>query len=261
MRRSIHTLSLALIALLSACAAPTATTPSKEEPPRATAVSQAPVTYIVPNDADFAVQPGPVNRLVFVGYQGGEPTKREIVRFNFSSDTGFLERRTDNGTAGSGKRYTIKKSATVEDQRVVVNFTAIEYVTYQQGLIGKFAVPSYTDEDASKFLKSAYLYVKFEVDSEYNPESTYANFVRLMKARTVRAGERDPVSGKIFKQEFGTNLRGRELSITVETFPYRNGSKALVYARIPGVETAPNEIDFAVLIREVRERLSQIVKA
>jgi hypothetical protein len=82
-----------------------------------------------------------------------------------------------------------------------------------------------------------------------------------MKARTVRVGERDPVSGKIFKQEFATTVRGRELFVTVETFPYRNGSKALVYARIPGIETAPNEIDFAVLIREVRERLSQIVKA
>lgn len=246
---------LAGSSLLGACAVP------QMAPPKTVQVVMEPVRYFIPNDAGVIEQPWSTNRLVFEGYERGESVKRERLIFNLSSELGVVERRTDNGTAGSGRRYTVRKSITTDRDRTVVTFAAVDSTEYQQGLVLPFPVPAFEAADLRKFLASAHLHVKFEVDSEFSPESTYANLVRLLKSRPYRPGEKDPVSGKIFKQEFIASLRGRDVSLAVETFPYRNGSKAVIYARIPGSETSPNTVDFAVLFEETRVRLAQVLKA
>lgn len=47
----------------------------------------------------------------------------------------------------------------------------------------------------------------------------------------------------------------------IEAYPYRNGSKVVVSAAIPGAETSQNVIDFAVLIQEIERKLLNVVKA
>lgn len=246
---------------LAACAAPSSPTAQSALTRQATKVSLPTVTYIVPNDPAVLNPPGSIGRIVFTAWTRGTDAKRELLRFDLSSDAGFVERRTDNGVAGSGKRYTVVKSQEAGAETTILKFTATDYVVYQQGLVLPFAVPMFTEADVQGVFLSGQLHAKFEVDSEFNPESTYANFVRLLKNRSYRNGEHDPVTGKIFKQEFSTTIRGKDVYLVVETFPYRNGSKTVIYARVPAVETSPNTVDFRVLLQETKVRLAEVAKA
>lgn len=245
--------------VLVGCATPQAAQPSTSAQP--IAITMPPVEFVIPNDSAVVAQSWGVEGLALPSQQWGESTRRESIRLQFTGEEGLLERRTDNGVAGSGQRVRLRKSVSDSSGVRRVQFTPYERVVYQQGLILPFPVPRFEPDDIKKFFLSSSLHAKFEVDSDFNPESTYANFVRLLKSRSYRPGERDPVSGKIYKQEFFMPLRGKEMPLVLEAYPYRNGSKAVAYCRIPAIETSANSVDFAVLLLEVREGLSRIVKA
>lgn len=117
---------------------------------------------------------------------------------------------------------------------------------------------SFTVEQAVRMLSAATFQTSFEVDSEFNADSTYANFARL--TRTEASGKADPVTGKIFKDRFWIKVDDREIPVFVETFPYRNGSKAVVHANLPGAVSG-GTVDFARYARELKLAVERIVRA
>lgn len=169
--------------------------------------------------------------------------------------------RTDNGVAGSGVKYSVNYAIDELTSGYQVRFTPESRSTYQTGLIGRFPIPPFDESDLRKHLTSLQIVYKFEVDSSYNSESVISNFTRLARAKAYARGWADPVTGKIFGRTFVSELRGNEMTYVVEVFPYRSGSKAVITAIIPGVETSAHTVDFSILIREVRAALERIARA
>lgn len=131
--------------------------------------------------------------------------------------------------------------------------------TYKEGLILSFGVPQFTESDLSTFLLTPMLHYRLEVDSEFSSESAFANLKRLLKSRPFAKGERDPVTNKIFTQQFVLPYRGKEALLTVEAFPYRNGSKLVINLRLPAVFTSPNTVDYNIILDEVTQKLHELV--
>lgn len=113
--------------------------------------------------------------------------------------------------------------------------------------------------DLKKTISKTTYPLTFEVDSPYSPESIYANFQRLSRKEAYsRGAQKDPVSGKIFKERFWLKTGAGEISLNLETYPYRNGSKAVIYAQVKP-ELQGNKIDFAKSIEALEERVKTIV--
>jgi len=120
---------------------------------------------------------------------------------------------------------------------------------------------NFAPSDATVSLLQAEIQWKVEVDSEFNAESTYANFVRLTRKEVFGGnGEKNLQAGKIFKERFWVRVAGREIPINVETYPYRNGSKAVVYATLSGAISG-NDLDFVGSANALKKEIERIVKS
>lgn len=255
--------------MLTGCATP-------QEPPssapRQATVAMPPIAFIIPSEMDVIITSNTnitagsvglalINQSRMVG-----DNRRELAQYKFSGDQTTVERRTETkvGVTGSGQKIRAKKSISQIPGGKRIEFTPYERLSYQDRMMGAlplFPAPSFEPDDIKAFFLTSRLYDKFEIDSEFNPEATYANFVRLLKSRPYEKGEKDPVSGKIFKQQFLMPFHDKEVPLAVETYPYRSGSKAIVYCQIPAIETTPNTVDFVLLLTEVRKNLTQIIKS
>lgn len=255
----IATFTLSAFAL-AACVS---TGPTKEPEISATPVNAEAIIYKVPNAEGVIRGNGLIKDLSFPPMSSfiGTGHYERLLYQDKTPTTFVVHRRVDNGTAGSGIKYTVSYAVTDGGSGYSVSLKPQEYVTYQQGLIGKFPIPNYEVSDLRNTLASSTLYYKFDLDSPYNSESVYANFLRLVKREGFRPGEKDPVTGKIYKDRFVLTNRNSEVRFVIEAYPYRNGSKVVVYAAIPGVETSQNVIDFVILIQEIEQKLLNVVKA
>ncbi|GAA4413003.1 hypothetical protein GCM10011450_24100 [Advenella faeciporci] len=170
--------------------------------------------------------------------------------------------RNDNGIAGSGIKYNISyEMLPGKGNAYQVVLTPNFKTEYQQGLIGKFPLPNFTEEAMREYLRAFSLIYKFEVDSKYNSESTMANFMRMATVQPNTRGMADPVTGKIFNQYFETEYQGKAAGYFVEVFPYRDGSKAVIYMELPTVETSSNEVDFEIIIKDLKSEMDRIVNS
>lgn len=88
-----------------------------------------------------------------------------------------------------------------------------------------------------------------------------ANFMRMAVVKNQAAGFADPVTGKIYKQYFQINYAGETANYTVQVFPYRSGSKAVINMELPVVETSPNTVEFERIISDLRKQLTTIVQS
>ncbi len=166
--------------------------------------------------------------------------------------------RVSNGTTGSGVKYNVGIAVSEAASGYAVILTPQDRGTYRQGLFGKFSVPNFSDEDLLNHLHDGQLRYKFEVNSTFPGDAVFSNFVRLASPIPNHRNERDALSGKVFSQRFHIPYGGGKLYFTVETYPYRTGSKAVIYAAVPSSETAPGEIDYAVILADVKGRLEKI---
>lgn len=245
-----------ILIAVSGCASRAPVSPTK--------LSMNPIVYIVPNDTNIIHHKGLVEDISFSGFSNYLPGKRELLHSKVLEDKILeIERRseTETGIAGSGIRYRINYKVEKNDQGYKAIFQPVEFISYQQGLVLPFAVPNFGQQDLTENLLSAEIYYKIELDSEFSPESTYANFVRLVKTEPYRDGEKGRVTGKIFTQQFFLDYKGKNIPFTLETFPYRNGSKAVAHLRISGVFTSENTVDFNIIFKEIKSKLESIVKA
>jgi len=236
----------------------------------AQSVSMHSLTLKVPNDPGIQQRPVANYSTVIVrdiGYDSRSATimadamYRRVLNESLTPNSFVVHVRTDNGVAGSGVRYSVGFNIEESGAGYSVVLKPETRSTYQQGLIGKFPVPTFFDSDLRTYLTSLQLVYRFEVDSPYNSESVTANFMRRAKPRTDRQGWADPVTGKIYSTSFTSRLRGKDLLYTVQVYPYRNGSKAVINAIVQGVETSPDTVDFGVLIKDARAMLEDIAKS
>lgn len=229
------------------------------------------VTFIIPKDPNlYEVTSGTLKGLLWPGFRRrvSYQTKQVEVLRNVSIPGGdfLVERYTANETAlgdagKAGIQYTVKQEVSETTDAYHVTLRPLEVRTYQGGLILPYPIPRFTERDLIDYLMSAQFHFKMEIDSPYNSESTHANFVRLMESKTSDKGERDPVTGKIFKSRFFLQYRGKKLSFALETYPYRNGSKAVFYLTIYGIMTTQNTVDLKKIIEDVGVELGKIVNA
>lgn len=238
--------------------------------PTSTRVNIAPITLKVPNDPGIQQRkPAPYTTVIVrdVGYDSRSVTMMpgamySRLRYEALTPTTFtMHVRTDNGMSGSGIRYQVGYSVRENGHGYEATFAPSTRSTYQEGLIGRFPLPNFTDENLRQQLGALQLVYKFEVDSPYNTDSVTANFMRNAEVRTDRQGFADPVTGKIYSTYYVAKLNGRNMPFVVQVFPYRNGSKAVIHATIPGQETSPNTVDFGVLIKDARRMLEGVARS
>ncbi len=229
-----------------------------------------PVLLKIPNDP--GIQKRKVTRdstIIFrdVSYDNRVVTERTDAEYhrlryeNLTSNSFVVHLRIDNGVAGSGVKYGVSFNVQKPASGYQVKFQPTTRNAYQEGLIGKFSVPKFNDNDLRGLLSSPQIAYKFEVNSPYNAESITANFMRSAKFVNLPRDWIEPVTGKIFNRYFISQLRGKDMMYIAQIYPYRNGSKAVITAVITGVETSPGTVDFGVLIKEARQLLQGIAKS
>jgi len=218
------------------------------------------LTVIIPYDKE--VDAILFTNINFTKERWGRTTRQEkITTFDKTAEEFKVERRTDNGTSGSGKIYTVIYMVKKKTESMEFNFKASSFETYQEGLILPFAVPEFSEEDLLKFIARQQLYLSLEINSQYNTESIYANFMRMAEKAPFYPGEKDPVTGKAYKDKFEMNSKFGKITFTLEAYPYRNGSKAVVHLSVPGTFTSRNTVDFREIINEIRSQLEAIVNS
>lgn len=119
----------------------------------------------------------------------------------------------------------------------------------------------FTPTDVATNLANAEISWKYEIDSKYNTDSSYANFARLTRKEIFKGdGQKDAMTGKIFTERFWVRVSGRAVALYVVTYPYRNGSKVVVTANIPGVVTG-NSVDFVSISNALKKEVERIVNS
>lgn len=227
-------------------------------------ISAPSLTISVPNDTGIVQNGNGLVRDIQLDsfYSTLMPGAYQRTRIQDKTLSSFVVHvRTDNGTSGSGIKYTVNYTVNENAKGYSVLFQPVQVATYQQGLIGKFPVPNFTPENLSTYLKSFSIHYKIEINSKYNSDSVYANFERLAKKQAFDTGETDPVTGKIYKNWFITNYKGKPVRYVVQTYPYQNGSKSVIYVALPASETSPGNVDFQTVIKEVKSQLSDIANS
>lgn len=265
--------SAAALALLSGCMASNPVASMREALTTSSAwtpVTTQPVTLKVPNDPSIQPRKNAEYSTVIVrdiGFDNAAVTishNANYGRILFQSLTPssfIVHARQDNGTAGSGMRYSVEYKMSETPAGYSVTFQPTKVNSYQEGLIGKFPVPDFNESYLRRELSKLQILYRFEVDSPYNSDSVTANFMRQASPRAAKQGWRDPVTGKVYGTFYTAKLRGQEMPFAVEVYPYRNGSKAVISTTITGTETSPQLVDFEVLIKEARKMLEDIARS
>jgi len=225
------------------------------------AVEANPVTIIVPVDPAIIEnrQPGPIKYATYRTEEWGasQNSQWSTIYKGFDGKTFTVHRRNHNGTAGSGVIYTVSYDTKATPEMYQYTFRAVSREQYQEGLILPFPVPDFTIQGVYNTLLGFEIPYGFEIASPYPAESVYANFVRLAQQRPGK-GTADPVTGKIYRNWFTIEYRNRKVEYAVETFPYRDGSKAVVYVRMPALLTSPDRVDFRTIFSEIKEGIVKI---
>ena len=227
-----------------------------------TAINMPAITYIVPTNAAYVAQNGTVNDLKFGTFDTGPRVDHEMLTLKREGQTLIVERkRANSSNIGSAVVYRVGTATQALGDGYKVELKPISVTSYKEGLILSFGLPSFTEADLTAFLLTPMLHYRIEIDSQFNSESTFANLKRLLKSRSFATGERDPVTNKIFTQQFLLPYRGKDVLLTAEAFPYRNGSKVVMNLRLPAVFTSPNTVDYNVVLDEVTRKLREVVAA
>lgn len=271
MRTSTKAASIALLSnllILNGCAAPSASPGGgggeRSSGSTAATATGAPVampaiTYIVPTNVAYVSQNGVVNDLRFATYDRGSSVDHEMLSVKRDGATLVVElKRANSSNVGSAVVYRVGVATEKIENGYKVELKPLSFSTYKQGLIS-FGLPQFTERNLEAFLMSPMLHYRIEIDSPFNSESTFASLKRLLASRPLAKGERDPVTNKIFTQQFVLPYRGKEVLLTAEAFPYRNGSKVVMNLRLPSVFTSPNTIDYNVILDEVALRMREVI--
>ena len=230
-------------------------------------VSIAPITIILPND------PGIRPSLTGTAYSKAQfretnPACNPMVNGNdvfrlYQMPQGpnsfIVHSRHDNCVAGSGVKYVVNYTRSETSAGLTLTFKPVERSTYQAGLIMPFPVPNFDDRALINYLEEPVVEYEFEMNSTFNKDAVFANFVRLAGNRFGRP-ENAPGAANL-RDRFAIQINGKQVELSVSVFPYRDGSKATIHACIPGIETAPSTVDYNQLFQLVKTQVGAIVNS
>jgi len=121
---------------------------------------------------------------------------------------------------------------------------------------------AFSPSEVTANLAEAEMPWKIEVDSKFNTESTYANFVRMTRREALLGeDEIDAATGVSIKERFWINLSGKDIPVKIVTYPYQNRSKTVVYANLPGTVSGKNTIDFVKTLDALKKEIERIVNS
>ncbi len=238
--------SICLISMLAASLTACKTSPVKPAVPLQADIAST--TYVIPASKDLIMENnGLIKDINFRGFSSGSSNAKDSLRFQKATENSFIvHRRIDNGMAGSGIKYLVHYDINQESNGYSVTMKPTQSTAYEEGLIGKFDVPSFNPEDLQDTIRNGSVFFKFEIDSKYEVDSVKANFQRLSK-RAARGN-------------YITN-RDQKVPFDFKATPFRNGSKVIIEVVIFAAETSQNTFDFGILEKEIKAKLIAIVKA
>lgn len=210
------------------------------------------VRYVVPKTSDIVSGYKFIEDINFKGFKRGPKEAQEVLTFNKLSDGQLqIHRRTQNVSVsgvspGSGIKYTIDYAVSDAPDSYSMTMKPVASDAYQEGLIGKFDVPTYTPQQVVETLKTGTVFYSLEIDSPYDVKSMTANFDRLAKRES--------------KGRYIMN-RGKKVYFELKAVPYRNGSKVNLTIVAPAAETSASTIDFGIIRKEILTKLEEIASA
>jgi hypothetical protein len=251
----------AMLCLITGSLTACLNTPEKNVVP--TQISAEPTIYIVPISGNVIPSDSLLGYVTLTEFSRGGVDDRETLRFrHISNDTMVAYRRIGNKYAGSGINYKIKTEFTKGKETYTYKLTPYEYTTYQQGLIGRFDVPLFNEQQLTESLRKGTLNFTFEFDSQYKPNSVKANFDRKTNpVRDPNAGRVHSYTNTVIPYIYNLSYKGSTVKVDVNFEPYRDGTKVKVVAVIPASETSKNTIDYTILEKEVKAKLKAIVNS
>lgn len=222
-------------------------------------------TIIIPNDANVNsnnFKSSNFNKRWDVKYYRGSISEMQTISTKNKTQSSFdLERRTGTDVSGSGIVYKISYSIEDIGDNTIIKYKPLGSRTYKQGFILPFDVPNFTEKDLSNLFANNTINYVLELDSPYNVESVYANFKRLANEVPFERGLKDPITGKIFKNRFTLSSGNQMITFSLEVYPYRNGSKAVIYLSVPGYFTSDSTVDFNKVLSELKSKFESIVNS
>ena len=112
-------------------------------------------------------------------YGNGPRVDQQMLSLKRDGATLVVElKRANCSNIGSAIVYRVGVTTEKLENGYKVELKPQSFTTYKQGLIS-FALPSFTESDLAAFLLTPVLHYRIEIDSEFNSESTFANFKRL----------------------------------------------------------------------------------
>lgn len=213
------------------------------------------VTYILPND--IIKTSDTINGIYLDQYggrtldatsflkSGGQTGRKERLHFDNKGNQLEIERRTDNGIAGSGVVCIVDFDVISEPDRTKVVFTPKTRRTYQQGVLLPFPVP---DFDVETYLLEGQLTTSFEMDADYPPEAVRANLRRLLHGG--------------LEDRYTLDNENEQIIMTVRVDPYKhNQSKLTINATIYNKRSNNRIINMVEKINALKKQLHNAVNA
>ena len=185
-------------------------------------------------------------------------TKKDSISVAFLNTYGSFSHTLEN-TSGSAIEYifNIERQKLSDGYKVNIKpITSIEYKSKDPIL--RTEVPNYTVDDAIDVMKKIRVSFNYEVNSQYNSESIYANFKRLLKEQHFN----QPVTlvGNIYKSYYVLTLEDTTSNCYLTVYPYRNGSKAVLYIDT-FISSRDNEIIIQKRIDKIKNKLMAVVNS
>lgn len=197
-------------------------------------------SYIIPEEI---IKDKPAEELFqFKPFHYEVSTKQEKLFIEKRGKLWKIERRTDNGSVGSGKVFHIEIIKQHLGHSVKVTFLVKKESKYQQGLVFPFSVPEF---DIKKYLASASIPYTFELDSKYDIASIKANFNRLL--------EKKAKNRYFFKSDLA------HYNSHVDFYPYRGGAKAVINATISNIKTQEDVVKVSELLKDLKAKMFQVM--
>lgn len=196
------------------------------------------VSYVLPN---YLVQGKNIKDILqFYTFHYGSESKQEKLRLT-QDKFWKIERRTDNGCAGSGVIYEIEVLQKNLGDMTQINFVIRKENKYQEGLVLPFAIP---DFDIKQYLSRATIKYQFELNSVYSVNSVESNFERIL--------------GKVGDGVYFWETKFAIYKNLIKFYPYRDGSKLVIESSIK-THDQDNTIDVSRIIKDLEVKFKEIL--
>lgn len=162
---------------------------------------------------------------------------------------------TDSAGGKLTRSYAHHKIAYLEEVTAterIISFTPVETYGKQKSIIGKWTIYLYSLEEITNYLESSRkLFRKtLEINSDYSSESTVANFDRILANQQIDKKFTDRITSKKYDRRYYLTYDEQKAYFFLETYPYRNGSKAVINIDIP---VPPASEDHIIDLKQLEE--------